>query len=75
MPCSSVDADRLGKIDSSARHLLAIINDILDLSKIEAGKVELESHDFALDAVLGQWRQPLAKGPTAKGLAVRVDGD
>ena len=72
---SSVDADRLGKIDSSARHLLAIINDILDLSKIEAGKVELESHDFALDAVLGHVAATISEGATAKGLAVRVDGD
>ncbi|WP_348643599.1 PAS domain S-box protein [Rhizobium lusitanum] len=42
----------LEKIDASARTLLAIINDILDISKIEAGKLDLEDTDFALDAVL-----------------------
>jgi hypothetical protein len=36
---SSRDADRLDKIGGAAKHLLAVINDILDLSKIEAGKL------------------------------------
>jgi signal transduction histidine kinase len=38
--------DRLGKISSSADHLLEILNDILDFSKIEAGKLELHLGDF-----------------------------
>jgi signal transduction histidine kinase len=46
--------ERLGKIDLAAQHLLSIINDILDLSKIEAGKLELEQASFALDAVFDQ---------------------
>jgi CheY-like chemotaxis protein len=40
--------DRLNKIGDSAHHLLAIINQILDISKIEAGKLSLEPSDFSL---------------------------
>ncbi len=66
-------ANALDKIETSGRHLLGIINDILDLSKIEAGKLSLREVDFALaDLVrdLSDIQGPMA---AAKGLALRVD--
>ena len=70
---SPAKLERLRRIDAAARHLLAIINDILDLSKIEAGKFSLEEEDFTLDGALEQVRALVADEALTKGLRLHVD--
>jgi PAS domain S-box-containing protein len=63
----------LTRIDTAARHLLGVINDILDLSKIEAGRFPLAETDFSLAELLDPVRSLLAEAAQAKGLGVQVE--
>jgi CheY-like chemotaxis protein len=72
---SSEQSQRLDKVDSAGQHLLSIVNDVLDLSKIEAGRVQIERTNFHLSAVLDHVHSIIADAARAKGLAVVVDGD
>ncbi|MBE9608781.1 response regulator [Chitinilyticum piscinae] len=69
--------DYLNKVHGAATSLLGIINDILDYSKVEAGKLELESTDFRLDEVLGKVATVTAGRTHDKGLEylMQVEGD
>jgi PAS domain S-box-containing protein len=66
---------RLQKIDTSAGHLLSIINDILDLSKIEAGKLTLERSDFHLVEVFEHIQSLFREQLRARGLSIEVSID
>jgi PAS domain S-box-containing protein len=68
-------ADRLGKVDTAANHLLAIINDILDVSKIEAGKLTLEQADFSLPAIFDQIRSLISVQARTRGLVIEIDAN
>ncbi len=66
-------SQRLVKVEKSALHLLGIINDILDLSKIEAGRLQLDCRDFALADVLDYVHSLITPSARAKGLTVSSD--
>ena len=66
-------AERLGKVDTAANHLLAVINDILDISRIEADTIKLDQHDFALDAVFDHVRSQTFDEARTRGLVLDID--
>ena len=68
-----VQRDRLGKIGDAAHHLLSIINDILDLSKVEAGKLELEHAEFSVETMLERAVDMVRTRAQAKGLELTID--
>ena len=66
---------RLGKVADAAQHLLHIINDILDLSKIEAGKLTLEQGEVQLAAVVSGAVDLVTERARAKGLTLVIQLD
>ena len=66
-------AERLDKIDAAGRHLLEIVNAVLDLSKIEAGMLVLERTDVDIAAIVAQTSWMLAERAQAKHLRLVSD--
>lgn len=62
----------LEKVDELSDHLLSLINDILDMSRIEAGRVELESKLFSLRQLAGRLYDMFAKNLEARGVHYEV---
>ena len=65
--------DYLDKIEASNNHLLALINDILDMSRIESGKMELDPQKANLVKALGEVRDLFATQMKTKGLKFEVN--
>jgi PAS domain S-box-containing protein len=84
-PVTEAQLEALARVDRSQRHLLRLINDVLNLARIEAGRVEYAVEavplDALMDAVLPMVEPQMAeKGLTLEarvppGLAARADGD
>ena len=72
-PLTSTQRDYLHTIERSANNLLSIINDVLDFSKLEAGKLVLESIPFPLRATLDETLVLLAPSAHDKGLELTIN--
>ena len=70
-----LQGERLDTIERSAQHLLSIINDILDISKIEAGKFVLEEIPVAVSSLLSNVSSILSERAKAKGVGLRMEAE
>ena len=69
----AVQQERLDQVCSTSDHLLAIINDLLDLSKIEARRLTLDRNDFRLGAVVDRVRRIVEGQAQDKGLTLSIE--
>jgi len=72
-PISSEQAEFLGDILSSSKHLLALINDVLDLAKVEAGKMEFYSEPVSLTKLIGEVTETLRAIAAEKKIVIGTD--
>jgi signal transduction histidine kinase/CheY-like chemotaxis protein/PAS domain-containing protein len=70
---SPKQGQRLDTIDTSAQHLLSVINNILDISKIEAGKLTLEEAPVAISSLLANVSSILSDRAKAKGIRLLIE--
>ncbi|MCW5655781.1 PAS domain-containing hybrid sensor histidine kinase/response regulator [Hydrogenophaga sp.] len=74
-PLNAEQANWLSLMDNSARNLLELLNDVLDLSRIEAGKLQIEQTRFDLRETLEQGLAPYMEQAREKPLDIRFDFD
>jgi PAS domain S-box-containing protein len=72
-PLNEEQKKQLGMVQNSSRHLLALINDVLDISKIEAGQLEIHCSSFSLREVICQAVATVSPLAEKKGIALHTE--
>jgi signal transduction histidine kinase len=73
-PVTDVQREDLARIQKSQRHLLSLVNDVLNFARIDAGRVHYDLADVPLDEVLADVGPLVTPQLEAKGLAFETDG-
>jgi len=71
-PLTPEQQKQLGMVQNSSRHLLNLINDVLDISKIEAGQMTVQIHPFSLRETLQKTVESLQRTAQTKGLELEL---
>ncbi len=74
-PINAEQKENLGVIRQSGKHLLNLINDVIDVSRIEAGKIESLSEEFDLHDLISETVGMIRKELEEKGLALRIKSE
>ncbi len=72
-PLNDEQKKQLGMVQNSARHLLALINDVLDISKIEAGQLEIQCAPFSLPEAIRKVMSIVLPLAQKKGISLRTE--
>jgi PAS domain S-box-containing protein len=72
-PLNDEQAKQLGMVQNSSRHLLALINDVLDISKIEAGQLDIYRAPFPMLTAIQKTVSAILPLAGKKGIAVRTE--
>lgn len=72
-PLSATQTEYLGDILTSSRHLLQLINDVLDLAKVEAGRTEVKPERVDVNRVVAEVRDTLRAVAVEKGVSLHVE--
>lgn len=70
---SRAQHERLDRIDAAGQHLLGVVNDVLDLSRIDAGKLQLESIPVSIAALAANVASMIREKASEKGIEVHLD--
>ncbi len=71
-PLTEVQRSHLGTVQNAARGLLRLLNDILDIARLEKGKLQMEEQDYDLHELLNGLRSHFSSPAQAKGLTLSV---
>ncbi len=71
-PLNDRQKDQLSRVYQSANHLLALITDIIDISKIEAGHIDVHTQEFVLEEVIREVVESVRPMAQAKGLRIET---